>query len=96
MVNTAQLNQAIADLTAQVAKTEGTEASAGALIAGFSAQVAAAVQAALAADDAADQGSIDAANQAISAVTARFAAADDKLGAAVASNPGPGATPATT
>ncbi len=83
------LNAAIAALTTQVAATEGTEESAGALIAGFSAQITKAVTDALTADDAADNGSIVAANQAIADVTARFKAADDKLGAAVAANSPP-------
>jgi len=87
-VNLAALNATITALTAEVARTEGTEDSAGKLISGFSAAVAKAVTDALAADDAADQGSIDAANQAIADVTARFVAADDKLGAAVAANSG--------
>jgi hypothetical protein len=87
-VNLASLNATITALTAEVARTEGTEDSAGKLISGFSASVAKAVTDALAADDAADQGSIDAANQAIADVTARFVAADDKLGAAIAANPG--------
>lgn len=82
----AALQQAINALTAQVEQTEGTEASAKALIEGFAAQVQKAVSDALTADNAADQGSIDAANQAISDVTARFAASGSALGAAVASN----------
>jgi len=85
-VDLTALNASIAALTAEVARTEGTEDSAGKLISGFSAAIAKAVADALAADDAADQGSIDAANQAIADVTARFVAADDKLGAAVAAN----------
>jgi hypothetical protein len=86
MTDFTALNNQIATLTAQVAKTEGTEASAGLLIAGFSAAVQKAVSDALTADDAADTGSINAAAQAITDVTSRFAAADDKLGAAVAAN----------
>jgi rhamnogalacturonyl hydrolase YesR len=89
MVDVTALNTQIATLTDQVARTEGTEASAGALIAGFSAAIQKAVTDALVADDAADNGSVQAATQAITAVTGRFAAADDKLGAAVAANSGP-------
>ena len=89
MTDFAALNAQITALTAQVTKTEGTEASAGALIAGFSAAIQKAVADALAADDAADTNSINAAAQAITDVTARFAAADDKLGAAVAANAPP-------
>lgn len=86
-VDVTSLNASITALTAEVARTEGTEDSAGKLIAGFSAAITKAVSDALAADTAANQGSIDAANQAIADVTARFAAADDKLGAAVAAQP---------
>lgn len=75
-------------LTQQVAQTEGVEASAVALIQNFAQQVQTAVAAALTADNAADQGSIDAANQAIQAVSARFQASGAALGAAVAANPG--------
>ncbi len=87
-VDLTALNASIAALTAEVARTEGTEDSAATLINGFAAAIAKAVADALAADDAADQGSIDAANQAIADVTARFVAADDKLGQAIAANPG--------
>ena len=85
------LNATITSLTAEVARTEGTEDSAGVLIAGFAAAVTKAVTDALTADNAANQTTIDAANKAIADVTARFSAADDKLGAAVAANPGPAA-----
>jgi hypothetical protein len=88
-VDLTALNTTITALTAEVTRTEGTEDSAGVLIAGFSSAVTKAVTDALTADNAANQTSIDAANKAISDVTARFAAADDKLGAAVAANPGP-------
>lgn len=86
-VDLTALNSSIADLTTQVAATETTEAGADTLIAGFAAQVTKAVTDALTADAAANAGSIDAANQAIAAVTARFKASSDKLGAAVASVP---------
>ena len=89
MANVSQLNAAIADLTAQVAATEGTEDSAVALITGFSAAISDAVTAALTADNAADDASITAAQAAITATTARFTASAQKLGAAVAANPGP-------
>ncbi len=85
-INMTELNNTIAALTAQVEKTEGTEDSATALIAGFSAAITKAVTDALVADDAADQGSVDAAKIAIDSVTARFSASSDKLGAAVAAN----------
>jgi len=89
------LNAAISALTAQVAETETVEASAVALINGFSAEVTKAVTDALTADNAADQGSIDAANQAIATVTARFAAAGSTLGAAVSANTPAAPTPAS-
>lgn len=80
-------NTAVAALATQVAATEGTETSAAALITGFSAQITKAVTDALTADNAADQGSIDAATTAITEVTNRFKNSADTLGAAVASNP---------
>ena len=83
------LNQAISTLTDQVSATETTEAGAVALIKGFSASLQKAVADALAADDAADAGSIQAANDAIAAVTARFQASAAALGAAVAEVPPP-------
>lgn len=85
-----RLNQTIATLTAQVQKTVGTEESAGALIAGFSDAIKKAVADALTADAAANDTSIQAASDAIDQVTAQFAAADDKLGAAVAAGSGSG------
>ena len=86
MADFGKLATAIAALTAQVASTEGTEASAVALINGFSAQISAAVQAALTADNNADEATIAAAQTAIDEVTARFAASGNLLGAAVANN----------
>ncbi len=80
------LNAAVTALTAQVASTETVEGSAIALINGFSAAIAKAVTDALTADNAADQGSIDAAMSAISATTARFAASGSALGNAVTAN----------
>lgn len=88
MVDTTRLNQTIAQLTAQVEKTEGTEESAGALIAGFAEAIKTAVTDALTQDAAANQQSIDAATDAVDQVTSRFAAADDKLGAAMVANTG--------
>ena len=81
------LNKAIADLTVQVAATEGTEASAVTLINGFSAQVTKAVTDALTADDAADAGSIATAQAAVATVTARFNASAAALGTAVVGTP---------
>ncbi len=85
-VDTSALDTSIAALTAEVARTEGTEDSAGALIAGFAAAVTKAVTDALTADAAANATSIKAAADAVASVTARFAAADDKLGSAIAAN----------
>lgn len=81
-----ELDQALADLVTQVAITEGTEASAVTLLNGIEAQVSAAVEAALIADNAADATSINAAKAAIVDTIARFKASSDKLGAAVAAN----------
>lgn len=86
------LNAAVAALTAQVSSTEGTEASAIALLNGVGTAIQKAVADALTADDAADNGSIQAANQAIAAVISRFTASGNALGAAVAANSG-GAPP---
>lgn len=86
MANFDSLAAAVAALSAQVAATEGTEASAVTLINGFATAVAAAVTEALTADNAADDASIAAAKQAIEEVTARFNASAATLGAAVAGN----------
>lgn len=83
------LNAAIATLTAQVEATEGTEKSAAALIAGFSTAITVAVTKALTDDEAADAGSIEAAQQAITDTTARFNASAAALGEAVTANPTP-------
>ncbi len=77
-------------LTAQVAATEGVEASAKAALTGILANQAQAIKdavtAALTADDAADQGSIDAVTAAIDPVVARFAASAADLAGAVPVN----------
>lgn len=75
-INTTDLTQAVTD-------AEGVEASVIAFINGFSAQLQKAVADALAADDAADQGSVDAANAAIKQVTDRVKAVSAGLAAAV-------------
>ncbi len=79
-------------LTAQVTATKTVEASAKALIIGQGDATKAAVAAALAADDAADQGSITAASTAIDGVTQQFAASAADLGSAIPANTPP-ATP---
>jgi hypothetical protein len=89
-VNLTGLNKTITDLEAQVARTEGTEESAGLLIQAFAEAIKTAVADALTADAAANDESIRVATEAVTAVQARFAAADDKLGAAIAANPAPG------
>lgn len=81
------LQATITALQAQVEATKGVEASAKTLIEGFGAAVTKAVADALAADDAADQGSIDAAKAAIDATTAEFAASASALGSAIPANP---------
>ena len=82
------LQQQIDALSTQVEATEGTEASAIKLIAGFSAAITKAVTEALTADDAADNGSIQAASAAIATVKDRFTQSAAALGDAVAANPG--------
>ena len=89
MADTTGLNAAVAALTDQVEQTETVEGSAVTLINGFAAEIQKAVTDALTADNAADQGSIDAANAAIAAVTARFNASAASLGAAVSANTPP-------
>lgn len=90
------LTAAITALTDQVTATETTEASAAALLNGQAQAIQAAVTAALKDDDAADEGSITAANTAIAAVQARFQASAATLGAAVTANTpvAPSQTPA--
>src|SRR5689334_10086947 len=88
-----KLQTTIDALTAQVKATQGVEASAKALILGQADATKTAVAAALQADDAADQGSIDAANAAIDGVTSQFAASAADLGSAIPANPGPGPGP---
>jgi hypothetical protein len=76
-------------LTAQVTQTTTVEGSAVALLNGFAAQIQEKVQAALDADDAADQGSIQAAAAAIDGVTQQFVASATALGTAVVANTPP-------
>jgi hypothetical protein len=94
MTDFSSLNAAITALTAQVQATETTEAGAVTLINGFSQAITKAVADALQADDAADTGSIQAANEAIAAVTTRFSSSGQALGDAVLANtPGQPPTP---
>jgi len=80
------LNAAVEAAAAQAEKTRGTEASAAVIIAAIQVQVTKAVTDALKADDAADQGSVDAATAAIASTVKAFADSDDVLGAAIAAN----------
>ena len=75
-INTADLESAVTD-------AEGVEASVLAFINGFSQKITDAVTAALQADAAANQGSIDAANGAIAGVTTRVRAIASNLATAV-------------
>lgn len=83
-----KLQAAVDAAKTQVTATVGVEASAIALINNFAEATKKAVTDALAADNAADQGSIDAAVAAITDTQAAFADSANKLGAAVAANPG--------
>lgn len=83
------LQAAITALTAQAAQNTSLEGSASGIITGFAAQITQAVIDALAADDAADQGSIAAATAAIAGVTSQFVASAAPLGAAIATNTPP-------
>ena len=85
-INMANLDAALAALTAQVTETETVEASATVLIEGFSAAFTKEVAAALEKDAAANNESIRVATEAIAATAARFGASEDKLGAALLAN----------
>ncbi len=76
VINTAELESAVTE-------AEGVEASVVAFIGGFADKIKAAVADALAADDAADQGSVDTANAAVDAVTARVKGIAAGLAAAI-------------
>jgi hypothetical protein len=76
----------LSGLIAAVTEAETVDASAVALIEGFAASVTAAVTAALQADDAADQGSIDAANTAIQGEVSRLVASKAKVATAITAN----------
>jgi hypothetical protein len=76
-------------LVAEVAEMDTLVTSVVALLAGQAEAISKAVADALAADDAADQGSIDAAQVAIDGAVASFKAQGAKLAAAVAANTPP-------
>jgi hypothetical protein len=80
------LDAAVRDLETAVAENETVDESAITLISGFSDVVKTAVTEALQDDDAADEGSIQAAQAAIASATARMTASSAKLGAAVVAN----------
>ncbi len=77
------VNIDLTGLTAAVTKVKGVNASVKEFLAQIETRVQKAVADALAADDAADQGSVDAANAAISSVVADLSAEADSLGAAI-------------
>lgn len=83
----------LTDLIAAVDRSVGLKASATELINGFSAKLSAAVAEALAADDAADAGTVDAVNAAIANVTTQATTASDALAAALANHSAPPPTP---
>jgi hypothetical protein len=85
-VDLSGLQTSIDALAAEATATEGVEGSAVLIIQGFSTQISKAVTDALTADAAANATSIKAANDAISAVTAKFVASRTKLGDAIAAN----------
>jgi hypothetical protein len=86
MARITDLAAAVDALVAQVQATKGVQASAVTLINGFAAIVTEKVAAALDADNAADQGSIDAATAAIEAARVEATDSTNALGAAVAAN----------
>jgi len=87
MADFSSLDAATTALADQVSSTETGEASAVAFINGIASQIQAAVTAALTADNAADQNSINAANAAIAGVTARLNSSAAILAAALAAGP---------
>lgn len=95
-VNIDALNQAITNLQTEVDHTRTVEASAVALFNGFADRIKQAVTDALTVDAAANQGSIDAATNAVDQVTSQFNAAANDLGLAVTNNTpqAPAPTPA--
>ncbi len=92
-IDVTALNQSIANLVTEATRTQGTEDSAGLVLAQFSAAISTAVAAALTADANANAATLSAAQAAIDQVTTQFVASDDKLGAAIVANPLPGTGP---
>lgn len=89
-VNLDNLNAAVAAAQAEITRAITLEDGAGVLIQALkdanTTAVAAAVTAALAADNATTQSVVDAATKAIADSTAPFAASDDKIAAAILAN----------
>ena len=83
----AQPNVETSALVAEVARVKGAAASVVAYVQGSNERLAAKIAEALAADDAADQGTIDAVNAVIAANTAELSAASDAIAAAINTNP---------
>jgi len=87
--NFTNLTAAIEEAVAQATASTTLEGSATALLKNVGAAQEAAVTAALQADDAADQGSIDVAVAAIKDTTAKYVASAGPLGEAIAANTPP-------
>lgn len=73
-------------LVAEVTRAQGVAASAIALINGFAARIQAAVDTALAADDAADEGTAQAVREAIAGEAAKLSEASAQLESAITAN----------
>jgi hypothetical protein len=86
-VDTSALQAAVDAAIAEATRSTTTEDGAGVLIAKLAASITTAVTAALKADNDATTVTLAAVTKAISDTTAAFAAADDKLGAAIAAVP---------
>lgn len=76
----------LSGLVAEVARAQGVAASAVALINGFAARVTTAVDAAIAADDAADEGTAQAVREAIAGEVSRLSGASADLENAITAN----------
>lgn len=87
MIDTTALNAAVSELADTVTATVGTDASAAKLIDGIGDIVTKAVQKALEEDDAADQGTADAATAAIKTAIEALKTSSGTLGTAVANSP---------
>ena len=88
MADVSGLNQAVTDLVGQVTSSVGVENSATTLINGFEAIAAQKIADALKADNAADQGSIDAAVAALAEAKQAMLNSSGPLAAAITANSG--------